>query len=83
MELSEVMEFLAEHGNERTKATLVKHGARESRGQWAGGQETTGAARLASILPARFMSRAGSAGSRRRNTSRGLCKIQPEEWLRV
>ena len=29
MKLSEVMVFLAEHGDERTKATLMKHGARE------------------------------------------------------
>ena len=29
MKLSEVMAFLAEHGDERTKTTLMKHGARE------------------------------------------------------
>ncbi|MDP6944407.1 MAG: DNA alkylation repair protein [Myxococcota bacterium] len=29
MTLSEVMAFLSEHGDERTKATLMKHGARE------------------------------------------------------
>ncbi|MBR57323.1 MAG: DNA alkylation repair protein, partial [Myxococcales bacterium] len=29
MKLSEVMQFLADHGDERTKATLSKHGARE------------------------------------------------------
>jgi len=29
MKLSEVMAFLEEHGDERTKATLIKHGAKE------------------------------------------------------